>query len=326
MEPVKKVVKKSKTKTKVKSNSTTNTTSSTVKKCYCRKCMKTKTENSFYVSTNKIIDSNGFMSICKECCNSLYDVMYAESNHNTKVAIYKVCELLDIVYFSDAATAAISQLKTVLTSGDAMGDKVIGYYKGKITAFAGNRKHTGGLTFAYSDPNPFTYENENGETSEEMDDAEMGMKWGTNFTIEEYAFLERELSNWKASHVCNNHSELTLLQEICITKLNIRRARQNNVDTDKLVKELQALMKTAAIDPAKANVADSGKSLDAFGLWVEDIENFEPAEYFEDKELFEDYDGMGKYWNDHILRPISNLITTTRDFNINGVSQEVEAE
>ena len=76
-------------------------------------------------------------------------------------------------------------------------------------------------------------------------------------------------------------------------------------------------MKTASVDPAKANAASAGKSHDAFGLWIKDIEQFKPAEWFEEQEKYKDMDGFILYIQNYIVRPIRNFITGNRDFQVN---------
>ena len=87
-------------------------------------------------------------------------------------------------------------------------------------------------------------------------------------------------------------------------------------------------MKTASVDPAKANQASSGKLQDAWGVWVKDIEQFKPAEWHDRQEKYKDMDGFIPYIKDYIVRPIKNFITGQRDFqikdNINIVLSEDE--
>ena len=103
---------------------------------------------------------------------------------------------------------------------------------------------------------------------------EYSFEWGEGFELKDYEYLEREIEVWKRTHKCDNEAEETLLKEICLTKLGLRKSRAANDDlrVKDLTKMLQDLMKTAALDPSKSNAASSGKLLDAFGVWVKDIE------------------------------------------------------
>jgi hypothetical protein len=147
---------------------------------------------------------------------------------------------------------------------------------------------------------------------------EYSFEWGEGFELKDYEYLEREIEVWKRTHKCDNEAEETLLKEICLTKLGLRKSRASNDDlrVKDLTKMLQDLMKTAALDPSKSNAASSGKLLDAFGVWVKDIEENRPAEWIEDKTLFKDVDDIGSYLKKYVVRPIKNFITGSRDFGV----------
>ena len=176
--------------------------------------------------------------------------------------------------------------------------------------------------FRYQDSNI----NISTESYNESVDDSLILFWGKGFGTDDYEFLESELFNWKKTHKCDSYADTTLLKEICIKILTIRnkRERRENVSND--VKELQDLMKTASVDPAKANIADGAKSLDSWGLWLKDIEEYEPAEYFNDKKLFVDFDKLKKYSNKYIFRPLKNLLLGSRDFNIDEINYNEDGE
>lgn len=154
-----------------------------------------------------------------------------------------------------------------------------------------------------------------GEGHEEILDSYI-KEWGKGFTLEQYEYLEYELNNCKKTLKCDTWSEDTLLKEICIKKLEIRDKRERKEDTKDDIKELQGLMKTCAVDPAKTSLANSSKALDAFGVWIKDIEEKSPAEWYKDKKKFKDIDGIDDYLKKYVTRPIKNFITGSRDFNV----------
>jgi hypothetical protein len=143
-------------------------------------------------------------------------------------------------------------------------------------------------------------------------------EWGEGLELKDYEYLEKEIEVWKKTHKCDNKAEETLLKEICLTKLDLRKARSTGDDkrVKDLTKSFQDLIKTAALDPAKANAASSGKMFDSFGVWIKDIEENRPAEWVEDKKLFEDVDNLDSYFKKYIVRPIKNFITGSRDFGV----------
>jgi hypothetical protein len=150
----------------------------------------------------------------------------------------------------------------------------------------------------------------------QRDNEDLAYYWGTGLNEEDYAYLEKELSEWKKTHRCDTKAEESLLREICLTALAIRKERAAQHSPKSLVKDLQDLMKTASVDPAKTAQANSGKSLDTYSSFIKIIETKEPAEYYKDKMLFRDFDKLDKYFKDYVTRPLKNFVTQSRDFNV----------
>jgi hypothetical protein len=283
---------------------------------YCRMCQKVKALDNFYEATNPFIDTSGHMSVCNICCNGIYDKYFSIYGTLDK-SLDSTCRDLDVKFDFDALRFCQSHIEGMMVKGKKL-DKMFGYYKSKLSSML--KLNTNCEYFRYKDGATTNSQDNNhvGSQLERNDDVDDDLKlfWGEQFSWEEYEFLERELAQWKQKHKCDNQSEITLLKEVCIKVLEIRQLRKVGKSTTITIKELQDLMKTASLDPAKANIADGGKSLDAFGLWLKDIEEYEPAEFFEDKKIYEDFDGFKKYADKYIYRPLKNLLSGSRDFNI----------
>lgn len=283
---------------------------------YCRKCQKVKPLAQFYEATNLMLDSNNFMSICKKCCNDLYDKYFSIYN-NMETAINSTCRDLDVRFSIEALKQTQSQVEKLLNKGKPT-KKVFGYYKSKL--FSTGKNNDGVDAFRYKDSDKLLGSPPNIETlidDGDIDvDEDLEIFWGKGFPPKDLIFLELELSNWKKTHKCDNQAEVTLLKEICIKILSIRNKRELNENTSSELKELQDLMKTASVDPAKANAASAGKSHDCFGIWIKDIEQLKPAEWFEEQEKYKDMDGFIPYIKNYIIRPIENFFTGTRNFTV----------
>ena len=278
---------------------------------YCRVCQKILPASRFYEATNTVIDKNGLLSICRDHCNEIYETYYSIHN-NIDIAIKLTCRDLDIRYSEEALKQAQSHVESLMSKGKKA-DKLFGYYKSKLGSTGKNNEKLESFRFKDSE-----FENIINDQVEENIDDELVLFWGRGFdSIDDYIFLETELSNWKKTHKCDNQAEVTLLKEICIKILIIRNKRAEGETVSQDVKELQELFKTASVDPAKANVASAGKSHDAWGLFVKDIEQFRPAEWHDKQEKYKDMDGFIPYIKNYILRPIKNFVTGNRDFQIN---------
>ncbi len=277
---------------------------------YCRKCRKTMPLSKFYEATNPMIDTNGCMSVCRDCCGELYNEYFSIYN-NVEIALQLTCEALDVRYSKDALTQTQSHIEKLVSQGKKA-DAVFGYYKSKLSST--NKKNTGMESFRYKDSEDLM-DLRDIDVPDDIDE-DLLLFWGKGFEWDDYVFLELEMSNWKQTHKCDNQAEITLLREICIKILQIRKAREKKENESNLQKELQDLMKTASVDPAKANVASAGKLHDAWGVWVKDIEQLRPAEWHDQQEKYVDMDGFIPYIKDYIVRPIKNFITGQRDFQM----------
>jgi len=275
---------------------------------YCRICKKILPASKFYEATNLMIDQNGLLSVCRDHCNELYDSYYSIHN-NVDIALKLTCRDLDVRYSAEALKQAQSHLESLFAKGKKA-DKLFGYYKSKLGSTQKSSEKLESFRFKDSEFESMVTE----EIVEDIDD-DLLLFWGKGFeSIDDYIFLEMELSNWKQTHKCDNQAEVTLLKEICIKILNIRNKRAIGENVSQDVKELQDLFKTASVDPAKANQASAGKSHDCYGLWVKDIEQFRPAEWYEQQDKYKDMDGFIPYIKNYIVRPIENFITGIRNF------------
>jgi len=276
---------------------------------YCRVCTKYKPQINFYEATNPMLDTNGYMSICKDCSNKIYDDYYSIYNV-LEVALQLTCQDLDIRFSKEALTQTQSHIESLLSKGKKA-DRPLGYYKSKLSST--NKSNERMESFRYKDSDDL---NSIEDVIDENIDDDLVLFWGRGFDIDDVIFLEAELSAWKQTHKCDNQAEITLLREICIKILDIRKTREKKENVGGLQKELQDLLKTASLDPAKANAASAGKSHDCFGIWVKDIEQFKPAEWFENQEKYKDMDGFIPYIKNYIVRPIENFITGVRNFAV----------
>lgn len=282
-------------------------------KGYCRKCEKILALTSFYETTNPFLDANGKLSICKHCCNDIYR-HYLSIYSSIEDAMKLTCEDLDVRFSEDALRQTQSHVDKLTSTGKSA-DAVFGYYKSKLSSLSG--KNQGIEYFRFKDSNDLTQRLRADVVVVDEDvDEDSTIFWGPGFTSEDVLFLDIELDNWKKTHRCDNRAELTLLKEICIKILTIRnkRAREESVSSD--LKELQDLMKTASVDPAKANIASAGKSQEAFGIWIKDIETYRPAEWYDKQEKYKDMDGFIPYINNYIVRPIANFLTGSRNLKV----------
>lgn len=285
---------------------------------YCRKCKQYKSETNFYTALDTNLDSNGFMSVCKDCCSTIF-VSAFNVEMDIKKATFVTCKTLNMAYVTESIDAAIAQVDTNSNGGDLRVDSFFGVYKAKLGNYFRFYKDVPQTFETYGLELKFNEKDEAQILEEEGIDFSKYLKttWGSGLSIEDYNFLESSIGEWKRTHKCETNSELVLMQEICHLQLAVRKAREQSLDTKVLVKSLQELIKTANLSPAQANMANASRGNEVFGMWIKDIEQLEPAEWWnENRDLFKDVDNLSQYFEDFITRPIKNFITRSRDFVI----------
>jgi len=102
-----------------------------VTRCYCRKCMTTKSINNFLSATDTFIDKNEFMSVCKSCVSEIYIRLF-QSETNMENAMLRLCRMLNWAYLPEAIEATKKHLETQGKTPDD--PSVPGIYKMKIVS------------------------------------------------------------------------------------------------------------------------------------------------------------------------------------------------
>jgi hypothetical protein len=302
---------------------TVSKTGITVDSCHCRKCRLDKPPKDFYAATDVFLDTNGFFSVCKDCCDDLYNRIY-ENEHSVDRTILKMCRILNVCYGETAMQALHSHIRTVEEKG-GQPNGIFGIYKTKLMSTQkmrmGNRDLDIDLTFVEPAHEVIEAIRDAG-----LDDQEyFEESWGKGLNEEEYQFLETEFAKWKRTTKCDTQGEEILVRELCHKQNEIRKSRVEGRSVDGLVKSLQEIMKNSALTPALQSVASAGKSAETFGVWNKEIEQLTPSEWFDQQEKYRDMDGLAQDMED-IKRSIGNFITGSRDFNTTDLEEINEAD
>ena len=247
-------------------------------------------ETDFYRSYS-IFNKNGRYHVCKHC---IKDFVYSKSGEIDIVNFKAVLRVLDIPYLTK-------------TYNEAMESKheFIGVY---FKLIALNCKD---LTWESSDD----LDNRNVNPNTDMiTDGDLYEKWG-NYPLDDLNWLEKDYYEWVTNHDCDKLSTRKLIMMICVKELEIRKAREKNLPTDKMEKALLDLLNSGNLTPRTMSYTNETESTKVFGVWLRDIEKSRPAEYFEDKKLYDDFDGIKSYIERFLFRPMKNLISGSREFD-----------
>ena len=290
---------------------------------YCRKCTKELPSKEFYDAVdNKLVDTNGKVSVCKDCIQDIYNDIYLETQSMEKT-IHRLCILLNIKFSNEAVDATKKHIQTLLESGKNV-NMIFGVYKQKITAT--NKSMDKSITQyeGYEDIGAiFTEKQIN--TKEIPIPPDVIKFWGKGKSREDIEYLETEYANFKNTHSADTYAEIVLLKEVCETMLHITKLREaNDPDTGDALKELRDLMKSLNISP-NAVRTNTTPGADTFGKWIEEIEKEEPAQWLKNDprgDMLRDVGNVEEYFQRYFVRPMKNFIQGSKDFNVD--DSEVE--
>ena len=148
------------------------------------------------------------------------------------------------------------------------------------------------------------------EKAIEEEQKELRYRWGEDKNTTQLQYLE---SRW-ASYVKNKELDVAqeqLYRNLCLAELDIWEGN----DVDKAMKRQIDMMKALGIDKFEVErQKKKKKKMIEYDIWL--MENEEPAEYYKDKNMYKDFRGIHAGWIREIKRPLLNLITGSKDYNI----------
>lgn len=257
----------------------------------CCKCGRVyeKRKNNFPVSYEMLYKGAGYIPICKDCVDSMYNAYLSQCN-NPMAAARQMCRKLDL-YWSERVFEAVEK--------KSAGNSVMRSYIAKLNSLTHSGK-------SYDDtlseegtlwkmPNiisalPLEY------CGDDVPE-EVVAFWGTGYTPEMYADLEQRRSYWMSRFPDGMELDIgteAIVRQICSLELDINRDRAAGRSIEKSVNALNTLLGSASLKPVqKKGDSDSALEQTPFGVWISRWETKRPIPDV-DQEL-QDVDGIIKY-------------------------------
>lgn len=287
-----------------------------IRESFCIGCGRTYAIESFYKSPNPL-HHNGVLPYCKDCCNAI-SRKHLKDYANLESAIWMSCAELSVPFIKKVFCG----LEESLSDKGKIGRKY-NYIGNYMKIFSQNRKAKDHWeSFADTDVSFGDIENvkkHEDSIRQEMD--KFNLEWGYQ-EIEDYQFLEYRFECYTEGLGELSPSQETLYRRLCLVELAIRKKDEEGADTKDEQKQLIQLMKTLKIDDFKntKDLSVAEKILEAQIAWMEEEE---PAFHYKDPERYKDFFGIGAYWNDHILRPLKNLLVGSKEYTLKDTYDEI---
>lgn len=231
----------------------------------CAKCKKTYSLTQFYAADPPFFP-DGRLHICKKC---VYEIIDEQGFDGFKSLLRLIDKPLLKEFFNGNYRDYIKMIPSVYKNSSFEDSDMF-----KEVKTVGS--------FKKSKPKELTEE----EFLESED------FWGRGFTEDEYIFLNSEFSDYLNRYEVDSKGMETLIQEICLTKLDIRKRRANGESVDKQLKTLQDLLGSSNLKPVQETGANAVEQ-ETFGTLIKKYERERPIP--EPDPQWKDVDNIGKY-------------------------------
>ena len=265
--------------------------------CTCGKKYIKQSGNFSYSQSPLYKGNNSFLPICNNCLENLVE-QYTELLGSQNEAIKRVCLHWDI-YFSESLLNSTKKI-------DANRSRIKCYVKN-----CNLQQHAGKTYDTYlKEINEGIIQNV--EQIDEMKaDGQTGItkamfeRWGQVSTEDIIALEDHYKMLKKQNPNCDNNQEI-FIKDLCYTKLLQLKSFKdgNSGDFEKYTKLYRDTFKQAGL---KTVQEDDGSSEKPLGVNAAIISQYTPEEFYKGKQLYKDFDGLGEYFERHILRPLINL-------------------
>jgi len=261
----------------------------------CVKCGTVKTLGKFWKSESRI-NFNGYMHICNDCANVLFDEIYRvrryfgedfEVNGDTIVfddvteeIMKETCRYLDLCFSYKSYTS----LKSHIESGKISGRKtnmIMGIYKSKLSSVAKNNEKNNiqfGTTYEFSDElishKEKTVKEEENKRALEKEYSEV---WKGTYTKEDLDYLDNYLIDLNADFKIITKSHMDYARKIAKASLAMDKTSEDYLNrqcSEKQYKDIKeifdTLSKSAKFSEDKRGLNDVG--LGSYGVIFDKVE------------------------------------------------------
>jgi hypothetical protein len=144
------------------------------------------------------------------------------------------------------------------------------------------------------------------------------LDWGYQESEEDYKFLIYMYEKYTKGVTIENPQQEDLYRDLCLARLEKRKAEQGKLDTDitKIQGRILTLMNKLKLDEFESTKPKTVSEQLIFAK-IAQIEQTKPADLYKEPNKYKDYSKLRKYMKDLVLRPALNTLVGNKDFNLN---------
>nr|DAQ94579.1 MAG TPA: hypothetical protein [Caudoviricetes sp.] len=273
-------------------------------KCSCCGKGYSKQNGYFQKSNDVLFQSNGgYLPWCKSCTDSYVNQVVALYSNNEELAMKDFCQRAGWNYDVNALVASME------TYSGHRDRTRISHYAAKKNLNCNGRK-------TWIDTVKHNYLQKEAEvitTREQTKAEEVNVKgssvdrWGLGFTGMDYKNLDEHYFMLKKNNPNADNNQEIFIKALCNINMLMVRALQagDSKEYASLVKDYSSTFKQAGLRTIEEKDNSNNETV---GVTLATISQYTPEEFYKDKTLYSDNDGLGDYYDRHILRPMKNLM------------------
>ena len=279
--------------------------------CMCIKDGREYPSDRFYEHKNLEIFPKGYVPYCKDCCNDMLQY-YLKKTGTIEASMWYVCALLDIPFIKRVFE------KTQELNRDT--DKFIETYYNLLWGSRSMKKALD-VWESFSDSD-VGFEEISGVTKTDegikAQIEKLELDWGYQESEEDYKFLIYMYEKYTKGVAIENPQQEELYRDLCLARLEKRKAEQGKIDTDitKIQGRILTLMNKLKLDEFESTKPKTVSEQLIFAK-IAQIEQTKPADLYKEPNKYKDYSKLRKYMKDLVLRPALNTLVGNKDFNLN---------
>jgi hypothetical protein len=278
---------------------------------YCVNDSREYPSDRFYEHKNIELFPKGLVPYCKDCCNTMLKY-YLKKTGTLEASMWYVCARLDIPFIKRV-------FETVQDKNKDINKFLDNYYAYLWGCHSMKKALDTWESFADSD---VSFEEISGVTkSDEGIKAQiekLELDWGYQESEEDYKFLIYMYEKYTKGVVIENPQQEDLYRDLCLARLEKRKAEQGKIDTDitKIQSRILTLMNKLKLDEFESTKPKTVSEQLIFAK-IAQIEQTKPADLYKEPTKYRDYSKLRKYMKDLVLRPVLNTLIGNKDFNLN---------
>ena len=143
------------------------------------------------------------------------------------------------------------------------------------------------------------------------------LDWGYQESEDDYKFLIYMYEKYTKGVTIENPQQEDLYRDLCLARLEKRKAEQGKIDTDitKIQGRILTLMNKLKLDEFESTKPKTVSEQLIFAK-IAQIEQTKPADLYKEPNKYKDYSKLRKYMKDLVLRPALNTLVGNKDFNL----------